>query len=382
MKKAPLAAVGILILLIASCQSKPKPVPSATPAPTATPTPAPSPTPSPTPEATPSPEPSLEPSPVAVSFDEEKARAEELRAKCFDYGLNELLKDDYDQAMALYNSGLSSEADAPAEAKDLYAQSAQSFEALLSNGLAAIVSDLIERVDFMRSAAEEKLGESSSPDQMNSASAEYEAGKAAADSGDMESAIPSLRSALARYEIAYERSRAVQAKEDIDTRGFEKFDAGNYALASAKLEESDAAFADDLPASLDAVQEALLRYNLVIKAGWELALGAKRTDADSLRQKADGIKAARAAMELYAAAQSAYEEGLGYEAEEKYDFADEAYTRSSMAFADAYDLASQKRDRAQAALDAIQKSQDRSQAKAASGDARIKESAGSGEVVK
>jgi hypothetical protein len=382
MKKAPLAAVGILILLIASCQSKPKPVPSATPAPTATPKPAPTPTPTPTPEATSSPEPSLEPSPVAVSFDEEKARAEQFRAKCLDYGMNELLNDDYDQAMALYNKALSSEADAPADAKDLYAQSARSFEALFSTGLAAIASDLLERADFMRAAAEEKLGESSSPEQMSSASADYDAGKALADSGDMESAIPPLRSALARYEIAYERSRAVIAKEDIDARGFEKFDAGNYALASGKLEESDAAFAADLPASLDAVQEALLRYNLVLKAGWELALGAKRSDADSLRQKADAIKAARAAMELYAVAQAAYEEGLGYEAEENYDYADEAYTRSSMAFRDAYDLASQKRDRAQAALDAIQKAQDKSQAKAASGDARIKESAGSGEVAK
>jgi len=366
MKKWFLPAMGVLILLIASCQSKPKP-PEASPSPSPTATPAPTPSPEPTPA--PTPEPSSEPSLKASDFEELDAKAEGLRKDCVEYGFNDSAADEYQAAYGLLEDARAAVAAGDAEqAVSLYEGAISSFENIISSGNYALAMELRDTADQMREAAVEQDAEYSSPDQLAGADAAYEEGGTAMTGGDFAEAAAAYRKAVARYEIVYDRSKAVKARDQVDTYGFKEADPGNYELASVKLDESDALFESDERSSLDAVQEAELRFNIVLRSGWELGLGRVRGEVDDGRAQADKAKADRAVPEMYAEADALSQEAYAMEAEERYAEAEETYQRAVEAFIAAAGAAEQKRADADKVMEAMLRAKERSRQLAEQGD--------------
>lgn len=357
MKRQVAVAIGLLaFILLASCvtQPKKKPQPSATPEPTATPAPTPA---------------------VSAAPAELRATAEGLRKQCVDFGLNESMRDDYLKAEGSYAAGIENyEKDNALSASSLQA-AIDGYKDILSRGLASLADEEKAKADEMRAAAIDKNAESASSDQMASGDAYVAAGGAKQAAADLPGAIGDYRSAVLSFEIAYERSRAIDAREKIDSNDWSGYDSGNYQLAGEQLAECDGAFESDPADSLDSAQEALLRYNLVLKKGWEYTLGEGRSRSDSEREKADGIKSERAAADEYAEAASAYENAAALEASEQFEEAAAAYESSADLFTLAYETAKGKMDKADGALDSLKAKREESKRKAEEGDAALRSAA-------
>jgi hypothetical protein len=365
MKRQAAIAISLLALLaMAGCVSKPKPKPSAspTPVPTATATPTPQETPAPT--AVPVPGPELE-----------KAQAQELRQKCIDYGLNESMRDDYLIAEDSYKAGVDA-FDSDAEAsKASFIEAIGLYADILDRGLTALAEENKDKAGQMREAALGLGADGVSADALELGDQAFARGDGAEDS---ETALAAYHEALVYFEIAYNRTAALNVKAEIDGRDYVQYDPGNYELAEGKLADSDQAFPDDLPGSLDAVQEALLRYNLVLKKGWEFALGMSRGNTEAERQKADEIKSEVAVPGAYQEAAGIYDEAADLEAREQFAEADEKYAQSAQLFQDAYAQAKEKMDGASGALERLRAKREESMLKAKEADSKVNSGAKEG----
>jgi hypothetical protein len=363
MKKLFLPAMGVFLLLIAACQTKPKPTPS--PSPTPAPTSAPSPTPEPT------------KAPADMSADD--AKAEGLRAKCVDYGINESQSDAYAQANAILDEARKAAAAGDSvKAASLYAEAIAAFEKILGEGLGSLASDYRSRADKMRDAAESEGADESCPEQMDGALADYRAGDASKDADALEDAIASYKLAVARYEIAYERAKTVKVWDEINAYNLQDADKGNYELASAKFEESDAVFADDVVASLDAMQEAELRFNIVYDTAWALGMTRARESVEAERERAQEAKADYAVPDLFDEAGALAEEAQALEDAERFAEAEAGYAKAVEAYAVAAEEAIIKRDDTMGILDRLRRKKDASRDAAEEGDALLKGSQGEG----
>jgi len=351
MKRQAAVAISLLAFFVfASCVTQPKKKPE--------------PTPTPTPVATPTPAPTAIAAPAA-----EQAEALELRKKCVEYGLNESMKDDFIAAQEFYTRGMENYDKDNALSASSYKEASARYRALLDKGLASIVEAEKGKASTMKETAVLQGADQDSPDQMASGDAAFADAEKKASAKDPEGAIIGYRAALIAYEIGYERSRAINARDLIDEKDWSQYDPGNYELAGQKLAECDAQFAANPQGSLDAVQESLLRYNLVLKKGWEYALGESRSQSEEEKQKADGIKSDKAAPDEYAQAQSAYEDAIGYESEERYEEANTAYQLAKDKFVQVYATAKGKMDNADGALESLRAKRERSKRAAEEGDA-------------
>jgi hypothetical protein len=363
MKKFFLPAMGVFLLLIAACQTKPKPTPS--PAPTPSPTSAPSPTPEPT------------KAPVDMSADD--AKAESLRAKCVDYGINESQSDAYAEANAkLDEARKAAAAGDSVKAASLYAEAIAAFEKVLGEGLGTLASDYRARADKMREAAESEGADDSCPDQMDGAFANYQAGDASKDANALEDAVASYKLALSRWEIAYERAKTVKVWDEINAYNLQDADKGNYEIASAKFEESDAVFPDDVVASLDAMQIAELRFNIVYDTAWALGMTQARESVEAERERAQEAKADYAVPDLFDEAGALAEEAQALEDAERFAEAEETYARAVEAYAVATEEAIVKRDETTDVLEKLRRKKEASRDAAKEGDALLQGSQGEG----
>jgi hypothetical protein len=358
MKKSFLPAMGVFLLLVTACQTKPKPTPS------------PSPTPSPT--SAPSPSPSPEPTKAPVDMSADDAKAEGLRAKCVDYGINESQSDGYAQANAKLDEARKAAAAGESDkAASLYAEAIAAFEKILGEGLGSMASEFRGRADKMRDAAEGEGADESCPVQMDAALADYQAGDASRDANALEDAIASYKLAAARYEIAYERAKTVKVWDEINAYNLQEADSGNYELAQAKFEESDAAFPDDTPSSLDAMQEAELRFNIVYDTAWELGMTRARESVEAERERAQEAKADYAVPDLFDEAGALAEEAQALEDSERFAEAEEAYAKAVEAYAVAAEEAIVKRDDTMGILERLRKKKEASRESAQEGDALL-----------
>jgi HEPN domain-containing protein len=153
---------------------------------------------------------------------------------------------------------------------------------------------------------------------------------------------------------------AYQAREEIDTRGFIKYDPDNYALAEESgglaLTAYDALSAED---AKSAAEEALLRYNLVLAKGWESYASERRTLAATERQAALDLKANVAVKDDFDAAAGIYNQAETAFRAQRYSEAVDFYFQSEYMFAVICGTAAEKR---RIAEDAIKRAEDRAAA--------------------
>jgi len=367
-----LALVAAIVALLAtSCATKPK-VPTQEPA---------------------QPEPTVQPAPQpAASVSQEEldallAKAQGLKKQAFDRGLADVLPDDYAAANAALAGGKEAydAKDGPA-AKDKLTTAVKLFTDLNEKGLVELASIRKKNADDMRKSAIAAGAESAAADRLAPGDEALAAAAAASDAKDYEAAIASYERARALYELAYKRSVAKGLRERIEASDYAAWDQGNYAKAEERYAAEEALFAslgdqgqaaspstDPKPLSqgIDALDEAVLRYNLVIQKGREGGATARKDKADAIKLQSEEIKAQVAVKAEYDAALALYKEAQYAMAAGEYEDAAAKFDEAAAAFEKVYALAADKRAKAEAAMKAAEEAAAESLRKAQDADSAM-----------
>jgi hypothetical protein len=295
------------------------------------------------------------------------AKVQALKKRAFDLKLYEVLPDDYKAADAAYADGKAAYDAKDAATKDKLGKAAALFEDLNSRGIVELASMKRKEADDMRATAVKSGADSAVKDRFDPADASLAAGGAAVEKKDYEAAIAAYERARVLFELAYKRGLAAGLKEKIDTEGYAAWDTGNFQNAEAKFAEEARLYSSlggpeaaaspktdpaPLVAGIDALDEAVLRYNLVIQKGRQGPVLGKKAKAEELKQKGDDIKASVAVKDDYAAAQAIYQDGLQALAAGEYEIAGARFDEAAAAFSKVFDIAADKRAKAEAAMKA------------------------------
>jgi hypothetical protein len=359
--KKPFRTTLIMVSTIAilfSCASKPKAPPPEPEAPPVVAAP-----------VEPAPAPPAAPEISQDELDKLLAEAKELKKKAFDLKLFEVLPDDYKAADALYASGAKSygDKDAPAAKEGLGAAIA-AYTDLISRGVVEIAAAKRKEAEDMMSAASRAGADTAQAERFGAGEESFQAAVALVDEAKDEEAIPAFESARLYFELAFKRSVASELRASIEEKDFAMWDAGNFQLADNKYQAEDGFWASgnesDRAAGVDALDEAILRFNLVVQKGREMAVSTSRDRTDESKQRSEEIKANVAVKDMFDAAQELYDEGSSQLAAKEYEAAAEAYDRAGSGFEEAYAAAAEKRARAEEAMQAAEEATAESQRKA------------------
>lgn len=343
-KLLPIFAIGIL--LVAGCATKPE-----------------------TPE--PMPEPAPAPAPVVsqAEVDGLMTEASALRKRAFDLKLFEVVADDYKAADGLYVAGKTAyDAKDNEKAKPALQDAIAAFKSVISKGVTILAEENRKRAEAMKALAVKAGAEKTAAARLTEGDTVFASAKALSDAKKDEEALLAYESARKTYEAAYKKANAQNLRASIEQRDFARYDAGNFQLAEAKMAESDTLFASNPDGALDALDEATLRYNLVLQKGWQTYAVARKTPADEAKKQSEDIKAQVAVKERYAEALTVYNNASALMTGGNYEEAGKEFERSEELFKTAYAEAEVKRDAALAALKALENKAQESESKAIAGD--------------
>ena len=359
-----LVLVGAIVAV--SCASKP-----ATPA---------TPSPAPTPAVTPTPATPATPTVSQEDLDKLLAQAKDLKKKAFDLQLFEVLPDDYKAADATLTTGQSAyDAKDTVAAKDSLTKAVSMFQDVISKGVVELAAQKRKSADDMKAAALKQGADQKNADRYSPAEQSYSAAAALVDAGKYEDAIGGFDHARVQYEIAYKKSLAGDLRGSIAQGDYSKWDTGNFQLAENKYTAEDGLWAagtdKDLASDIDSLDEAILRYNLVIQKGKEMVATGAKSATDDAKAKSDAIKADVAVKDLYDTAQSSYEDASTQFNSGNYDTATTEFQTATDQFDTAYQEAAKKRDAAQAAMQAADQATAQSQKTAQDADSQVNQPA-------
>jgi hypothetical protein len=361
--KKPLNSIAFLALslvVLASCATKPK---------------APTPEPQPQPEPAPVVQPAPEPAPTVSQEDLTKllTEAQDLKKKAFDLKLFEVLPDDYKAADALLATGQKAydDKDGPTAKKGLESAIA-AYKDLIAKGVVEIAQAKRKEAEDMKAIATKAGADSSQTERFGAGNESFDAAVALVDGNKAEEAIPGFETARLYYELAWKRANAGELKQTIEDKDYAKWDSGNYQLADTKYQSEDGFWAsgklEDRTTGVDALDESILRFNLVIQKGREMAVGVVKDKADGSKQRSEEIKADVAVKDMYAQALELYNDGANQLAAKDYETATDNYDRAGAAFDEAYAAAADKRAKAEEAIKAAEEATSESQRKAKEAD--------------
>jgi hypothetical protein len=347
--------------IFASCASKPKAPenPQAAPAPAAA-----------QPATTP------EPAKPAVSqddLDKLLAQAKELKKKAFDLKLFEVLPDDYKAADALLAGGQKAYDEKKAdEAKKGLESAVSAYKDLISRGVVEIAQSKRKEAEDMKAVAVKAGADSSQSERFGAGDEAFKAADALLGESKAEESIPGFEKSRQCYELAWKRDTASALKQGIEDKDYAQWDSGNFQLADAKYRAEEGFWASgaeaDRASGVDALDEAILRFNLVVQKGKEATVAAVKQKTDEEKQRSEEIKADVAVKEAYESALKLYQDGESQLAAKDYDTAADTYGRSGTGFSDAYKAAAEKRAKAQAAMKAAAEATAESRRKAEEAD--------------
>lgn len=314
-------------------------------------------------------EPGIETAPDLATL---RSETEALRKRAFDLGLKDLMSEAYADADARYVEGVAAQDSGDTTtAVAKYSDSKAKFEALLSEGVALRTRNKKAGAESARKTALSSGAAETAAERVAAGEARFAAAEALAAAGKHEEAYAEYEAARLAWDAADRKARALAAKAEIDDNDWSGYDPGNYALAGERLAESDRLFPTDPPASLDASEEALLRYNIALDKGYQDYAGERKGSSDEARIMAQDIKANVAVKDDYAAAQSVYDRAIAAFSAERYREASKLFEEAERLFAAAYESSAAKRAAALKALSDLEAAQ-------AASDARARD-AGSGE---
>jgi hypothetical protein len=308
-----------------------------------------------------------------ADLDKLLAEAKELKKKSFYLKLFEVLPDDYKAADALLASGQKAydDKDAPA-AKEALESAIVAYKDLIAKGVVDIADAKRKEAEDMKAVAIKAGADSSQTERFGSGDKAFDDAVALVDGEKTEEAIPGFETARLYYELSWKRAIASELKEAIEDKDFAKWDSGNYQLADTKYQSEDGFWAsgkeEDRATGRDALDEAILRFNLVIQKGREMAVGTVKEKTDESKERSEEIKANVAVKDQYESALEAYNEGSEKLANKEYEAAYDSYDRAGAIFEEAYAAAAEKRAKAEEAINAAKEATSESQRKAEEAD--------------
>jgi len=161
---------------------------------------------------------------------------------------------------------------------------------------------------------------------------------------DYYTARDSAVAALLMYQAMTSAYNAWLAQREIKDREFELYDLDNFNRAGEILNNAIAAYqAGDFSLAQKNADEALLRYNLVLSAGWAAYAELRFSLAEAERQAALDIKANIAARDIFTEADSTYKTSVVFYDSQKYEEAAKQFINSETLFIVASVSASEKR---------------------------------------
>jgi hypothetical protein len=358
LKKALFLVSAIALLLSASCATKPKAPPAGPEVPATGPT---------------QPGTGVEGALSQENLDKLMAEAKDLKKKAFDLKLYEVLSDDYKAADGLYAKGAQAydDKDAPAAKEGLDAAIA-AYKDLIARGIVEIAAAKKKEALDMKGTAVKAGADASQADRFGAGDEAFKSAEDLVAAAKNEDSIPVYESARLYYELAWKRSVASELRSGIEDKDFAKFDSGNFQLADNKFQAEEGFWASgseaDRAQGVDALDEAILRFNLVVQKGREMGVSAVKVKSDDAKQRSEEIKANVAAKDLYDAAQEQYNDGASKLAAKDYEAASESYEKATAGFDEAYQSAADKKAKADEAMKAADEATAESQRKAEEAD--------------
>jgi hypothetical protein len=337
-----LIASFTVLVMVASCASKPK-------------APAPEPVPEPAVPAPTQVEPPKAPEISQADLDTLLAEAKALKKRAFDLKLYEVLADDYKAADVRLAAGKQAYDDKKAEAAKEGLESAKAaFASLIERGLVELVASGKRDAEDMKSLALRAEAGERTPDRIESGDSGYAEAEGLVGAGKPEEALPAYETARLYYELAYKRAIAGSLKDEIEERDFAKWDTGNFQTAANKYEAEEGLWAsgseEDRAQGVDALDEAILRFNLVIQKGKETVAVNTKGDAESSKARSDDIKAYVSAEDEYESAENAMRDADSQFTRKEYEGAAAGYEDALDAYERAYEIAAEKRAKAEEAM--------------------------------
>ena len=171
------------------------------------------------------------------------------------------------------------------------------------------------------------------------------------ENNDYYAARETAAAALAKYQILLSAANAFLLREEIIEYDFVSRDEENFNKAdeagTAAMEAYDAG---QLKVARDGIDEAQLRYNLVLNTGWETLVAEREETATAERQTALDNKANVAVRDDFSAANALLQKAAASLAEKKFRDAAIQYTDAGIQFANASAEAVKKRIIAEEAI--------------------------------
>jgi len=337
---ARLCVLAAAFAFISACATSPKPAPIA-PAPAA-------------PAASPAPAAQMVPAKVEIPApDEIRAQAAALRKKAFDLNLKDALPDDFTAAETAYSAGTAAYGVDNAASAASFGDAKAKFDDIIHRGLPMLVSAEKDRASHLRDTAMQKKAGDLFPDLLAFADADFAKPVAAESSGDYETALSGYRASTLEFEVLYKLCDASSARAFLVSHDLAKWDPSNWTLAEGRYSSSQSLYRQDAHASVDSVNEAILRYGVVRNTAFGYYAADRKKSSETERDHADSIKSSIAVKDEYAAALALYTKAEDDESAKDFEASSTEYDDAAAAFAKAYTHAKARMDAAKVELDSL-----------------------------
>ncbi|MDR2471866.1 MAG: hypothetical protein LBD09_07145 [Treponema sp.] len=237
---------------------------------------------------------------------------------------------------------------------DIYNKSAPRFAGEQEKVLAAA------RDRAVQAGAEDIL-----PEQLAQADALAAQAKQKVDGGDLAGGIGDGKAARDRYRVLETIALAHAKQAEADVNDFFSRDPDNYMLAAeAGNNAVDLYDSGDMARAQDAADEALARFNQVIKNGWLALVEEWAANAAAMRTAAQEARADVAVRQDFNAAEQVYNQAHAARRAEEFAAAGELFKQAADSFTTALARATAKRQQAEEALRQAEQKLAESEAKA------------------
>jgi hypothetical protein len=199
------------------------------------------------------------------------------------------------------------------------------------------------REDAVNAGAEELV-----PDRFAQADAFADSSAKKLAANDYKGCVSEAKEALDRYNTLKAIAEAHNKQVEADNNNFFNVDPDNYMLAAEAGNNAVELYdKGDLPGAKAAADEALTRFDQVIKNGWVSRIEEKQAAANEAKAAADNVKANVAVKQDYDSALQVYNNAQRSLRSGDYAIAAELFDQSGGLFVKAYDNTVIKRDKAQ-----------------------------------
>jgi hypothetical protein len=265
--------------------------------------------------------------------------------------------------------------DAPETKKETYSRVAEwkgigaAYDDIYNKSVPQFAGRQQELLAAARAAAVQAGADKLVPDRLAQADVLSASANQKAEAGEFAASVKDGKEAGDRYKILQTIAEAHTKQEEADKYDFFSSDPDNYMLA-ADAGNDAVSFYDEgnLIKAQDSADEALARFNQVIKNGWVSRVEEKASIAREWRQYAQDVKANVAVRPDFDAAERVYNQAHTALRAEDYSAAIDLFGRSEALFVTAHDKAVAKRDNAEKALRQAEEKLAESEAKAQSAE--------------